>query len=367
MNVIGYLAILPIIKMKNESFVDEWLIIITLLSGFQVIEASAKNNIIRLISNRKYKVYNIINEASYLLFLFLIYSVFGTIFIAYNYSDAILFWISLVLSNYVSMNIYIKSYILQGAGKVAISQKKLSTIKFIFMTSLFFLFLLLDDINTISIVYILISTICLLLEKTLIYKIIFVKKTFMKDTNKMLISNVGGFLIYRVIVLLSAIYVDGSVQKQYMLTYMMLMTLQNLSSILLITEFSKFSKSTYNKKSLKKVYLLTNFIFIFMSVFLMLFLEDINLFFYGTFDIPKIYIIIMWVTVALELNHSTSQTFLNSKSRFDYVTPSLITGIAIVLCVLVLSNFGLLIFIFAPFVIQMMYNNWKWHYEVYKI
>lgn len=84
--------------------------------------------------------------------------------------------------------------------------------------------------------------------------------------------------------------------------------------------------------------------------------------------LPSLPILILYcLIVFLETNHSLFSSFLVTNNEIPFVKATLIAGGLITIFTYLLLKFtdlGLLSIVIVPFVIQLIYNNWKWPYIV---
>lgn len=79
--------------------------------------------------------------------------------------------------------------------------------------------------------------------------------------------------------------------------------------------------------------------------------------------LPRNMLIIFLVAAFLEMNHSLCTAYLTTKNEIIFMWPLFITGVLITLSATVSAHFyGLWGVIISQFILQLLYNNWKWPY-----
>jgi hypothetical protein len=74
---------------------------------------------------------------------------------------------------------------------------------------------------------------------------------------------------------------------------------------------------------------------------------------------------LLWLgfTVYLEMNHTASSMIILTRNVVPFVVPSILTGLGVVVLLLGGLHFfhpGIWYLVFAPFIVQLIYNNWRW-------
>lgn len=84
--------------------------------------------------------------------------------------------------------------------------------------------------------------------------------------------------------------------------------------------------------------------------------------------LPEIPLLALYcLVVFLETNHSLFSSFLVTNNEIPFVKSTLLAGLFITIFTYIFlrfSTYGLVSVIFVPAIVQMLYNNWKWPYEV---
>jgi len=188
--------------------------------------------------------------------------------------------------------------------------------------------------------------------------------------------SIGSFLILRSNTLLTSKYLDLKIVAQYGLTLQLLNILARSSSILFKTFLPKFNqlrvKSEINK--LKKFFgisLLVGWGTYGLGVLIIFALGNnlLNLIGSETNLLPDNYLLFLSLILFLEFNHSISATFITTQNEVPFVKASLFSGLGIVISsfiILKFTKFGILGVLSFQFIFQLLYNNWKWPYEVLK-
>jgi O-antigen/teichoic acid export membrane protein len=81
----------------------------------------------------------------------------------------------------------------------------------------------------------------------------------------------------------------------------------------------------------------------------------------------KVILVLYCLVVFLETNHSLFSSFLVTNNEIPFVKSTLFAGALIAIFTYLLlrfTDFGLLIVVIVPLLVQLAYNNWKWPYVV---
>lgn len=74
-------------------------------------------------------------------------------------------------------------------------------------------------------------------------------------------------------------------------------------------------------------------------------------------------LILFLLSAFLEMNHSLCTAFLTTKNEIIFMWPLFITGVLISISSIIFANiYGLWGVILSQFILQLLYNNWKWPY-----
>ena len=186
----------------------------------------------------------------------------------------------------------------------------------------------------------------------------------------------GAFLITQSNILICSSYLGLDVTASYGVTLQLFSIVTALSSTLYNIYLPELNISILykNNNRTKKIItfsVLVNWtIFIFGSVCIIIFGELILDIVQSSIKIlTQELLVFMAIYLFLENNHAMFATFITSENRVPFMNAALISGTAIVLLSIILVNFtqlGLFGLLFSQAIIQLLYNNWKWPFEVIK-
>ncbi|WP_233983180.1 O-unit flippase-like protein [Pectobacterium versatile] len=124
------------------------------------------------------------------------------------------------------------------------------------------------------------------------------------------------------------------------------------------------------KKFYCKTILLSLFVFLFLSIFVVLygpvFLDKIGA---RTVFPEKGILLLVFIFGFLELNHTLAATFITTKNTVPFLKSAILSGFFILLGIFIMIDFtanNILVLIVVPGVVQLCYNNWKWPLLVFK-
>ena len=106
------------------------------------------------------------------------------------------------------------------------------------------------------------------------------------------------------------------------------------------------------------------------SIFVICFSEDIlNIFGSKTQLIERPVLIFMLIIYFLESNHSIFATMITTKNEVPFAGAAIYSGLSISLLSFIFlknTNWGVVGVLTSQFIVQLLYNNWKWPYVVLK-
>lgn len=186
----------------------------------------------------------------------------------------------------------------------------------------------------------------------------------------------GAFMINQANLMISSLYLGIEFTASYGLTLQLFSVINTFALILFNTQQPLLSAARLNRDeaSVKHYFsfslTIAWFSFIIGAVLLILLGEDVlSLLKSNTALLPQSMLLFIGLYLFLEFNHSTFATFITISNSVPFVKASILSGIAIVTLSLLLINYttlgawGLLI---SQFIVQLMYNNWKWPQYVMK-
>lgn len=86
-------------------------------------------------------------------------------------------------------------------------------------------------------------------------------------------------------------------------------------------------------------------------------------------DLPFVMVLFMGIYMFLEANHSIHATYISLSNEIPYMKSSIISGVFIIILSLLsarFTNMGIYGLMLVQFIVQLVYNNWKWPYVVMK-
>ncbi len=189
-------------------------------------------------------------------------------------------------------------------------------------------------------------------------------------------TSLGAFLITRSAIFIGSLYFTLEQIGSYGISKQVIDLIGYIGSIWFATYYPLLTKNRIEGKisEIKDTYikskLLHFIIFVFGGIGLILF-GNVMLKILGsqTFFLPKNMLVFFLIVAFLESNHSMSAGLLLTKNEVPFFKAAIISGICFVLLLLVLlkcTSVGLLSLIIAPGIVQGLYQNWKWPYEVWK-
>lgn len=197
------------------------------------------------------------------------------------------------------------------------------------------------------------------------------------NAKKMGTVAIGGFLINRLGQFFVTSYFTLKVAAQYGLTMQIISFVSSASIIYFNTIYPKMSYDFFKKnfdgvrKSLG-ISLVIIIVFFTISGFGILLFDDIMLKLINsqTILLNNYQIILILIMFFLEIQHSVTSNVLTFENKIPFVKPAIISGLAILFFTYIFLNFivrDVWVLILIQFGIQLVYNNWKWPYEAFKI
>lgn len=188
--------------------------------------------------------------------------------------------------------------------------------------------------------------------------------------------SLGSFLISRSTVLIAGASLPLVIAGQYTFSLQVYMALLAVGNVFVTVKVPILSQLILqnNKSAMKKLiihillfslglYLLGFVVFYFFQNYI------INIFHSNVSFLDSNFLLLLAAVYLLELNHTICATILTTENKVPFVKPALVSGVLIVLIsylLMKLTTTGVLGLIIAQGLIQLLYNNWKWPYCVYK-
>lgn len=198
--------------------------------------------------------------------------------------------------------------------------------------------------------------------------------TMWHNSYKLGLGIIGSFLILRANTFIASIYLGLEITASYSLTLQVFSVLQSMAMVTFVIKQPKLSQFRVSNDSVEffrtTSISLTTSLLLFSILFLIVLLVGQDL-----LDIIKSktkllsfpFLILMGFTIFLELNHSMAAGIIVTGNSVPFVKPALISGVAIIICSLLLVKFtstGIAALLFSQFLVQLFYNNWKWPLEL---
>lgn len=194
------------------------------------------------------------------------------------------------------------------------------------------------------------------------------------NSSKLGLNAIGGFLILRANTFLCSSFLGLEDTARYGLTIQIFTVLSSFSLIFFNTYIPAFNslRILNDTINIKKKFSLANFIaisvycvgFAFIMFFGNYILKIIGS---DTFLLNKFMLFILGLQFLLNMSHGLAATFLTTKNEVPFVKSTIISGLAVIFSSYFLikySGLQLWAIILPPFIIGLLYNNWKWPYVV---
>jgi len=203
-----------------------------------------------------------------------------------------------------------------------------------------------------------------------------VLKAIYPNALKIGLTSLGAFMVLRSAMVIGSLHLSLAEIASYGITMQLISVIASLASIYTTTYQPKIAQLRVgqNNKAIKELYLKGQLVLLltFIAGGLGLILTGhwaLNLIGSKTQLLSASLIGIALLVSFLENNHSMAGNILLTKNEVPFFKASLVSGcISVTLLHLLFqfTNIGLLAMILAPGLAQLLYQNWKWPYEVYK-
>lgn len=190
------------------------------------------------------------------------------------------------------------------------------------------------------------------------------------------VTSLGGFMIQKSSIFIGSIFLPLVSIASFGITKQFIDVLVAVANITLATYIPKITKLRVdnNLKSVKNIYikgiLISNFIYITGASLIIIFGPMILSFIHSNTEFVSLDVLIaMSLSSLIGLNAGISGTVIATKNEIPFLKPSIYSGIATVILLLIsfyCTNLGLLGMALAPGIIDLCYQGWKWPYEVIK-
>lgn len=190
------------------------------------------------------------------------------------------------------------------------------------------------------------------------------------------LTSLGGFMVNKSSIFIGSLFLTLEQIATYGISIQIIGVIAGLSGIYNITYQPKIAslRISNNIKEIKRFFLRGQLVMIVTYL-----LGGLTLVFIGNkifniigsqTDLMSSSLIILALFISfLERNHSIAGAMLLSKNEVPFFKASLFSGIATIFLLLLIfqyENYGIFTLIVAPGIIQALYQNWKWPYEVIK-
>ena len=203
-----------------------------------------------------------------------------------------------------------------------------------------------------------------------------VLKAIYPNALKIGLTSIGGFMVVRSAIVIGSLNLPLKEIASYGITMQIIGIIASLASIYIATYQPKIAqlRVVHNNQTIKELYLKGQFVllttYIFGGMGLIALGEwALNSIGSQTPLIPNMMMLISIIISLLENNHAIAGGILLTKNEVPFFKAALFAGGITVLLLILLfkfTNLGLWAMIIAPGISQLIYQNWKWPYEVIK-
>lgn len=330
-------------------------------------------------------------------FLLTLFLTLGTFYIHHVLEDydgvrsrAYIAWfIFCFISSYNLYTLYFEA-LLEGSGQIRITKKITVLGQLLFL------------ISTITLVYFRLGILALVISQ--FFSIVFIrffsaKFFYTKELNKMIssadiipfrdvlkivspnavkygITSLGGFLIQKSSVFLGSIYLSLSAVAVFGITKQVLDLVINVSTIALLTYIPKISNLRVQKRKEEIAIIYVRGVLIANLLFIG---ACLSIYFFGntflnqmgskTLFAPDGVLLMMLASSFIALNTGMSSAVIATKNEIPFMIPSLLSGLLTVVLLFLGLHYGnnaMLVMAIVPGIVDLLYQGWKWPYEVSK-
>lgn len=409
----GVIALPLVLAFWDVITVNNYLILITLMALFAIIDGGIRLNLARVatfaISGKipeygstsnlilenlhQHQIFGIMHKLLFKVSLIGGASIFsiGVLYL-YSSSPPSEFWTNTI--NWILLSIsqilFIRNLsiigILQGCGKIALANKLVAAFKGGILFSCIGSVLLGFGLFGFAIGSFIFSTIIFYLTQNIYHqefkKDLIEKKTIsvnkvdtnqiykllLKPSIRLWIVHGGGFLINRGGILVAGLVLGVAEASSFMLTITVISVVANLASVVISTYLPLLNSiQVSDSKSLlpsivKKIYTIAYIVFClgFIGIY---FFGDYLLAFIGS-EIKLIennLLLVLGLVFFLEVTHSIAAIYLTTKNEIIFAKAAVLSGLTIVIFSYFLgATYGILGLILAQGIVQLIYNNWRW-------
>lgn len=202
------------------------------------------------------------------------------------------------------------------------------------------------------------------------------KKVLWLSSWKLGMTSVGAFMILRGNQFIASSFLGLKVGASYGLSIQLITILSSVSAMIFNLNLPKLNalQSNNDKKSLKELFfesiIYTHLTYIFGAIVIVFFgVYILDIISSNVSLVETKFLILMLLVFQLELNHSMCATYLTTLNRVPFLSSALISGFAIILFGIIVTNsfgYGILGLIVVQFIVQLAYNNWYWPLVAYR-
>lgn len=329
--------------------------------------------------------------------LFLLLSAFGTIYILHVLKDydsikteVIIAWAIFIINNTITLYTLYYESLMQGRGYIRESKQIIIIAHLSYLILAYSLVLMkcgiisLVSAQVISVIIIRVFSNKIFFDSELKEELskahIVPKKEIIKiiypNALKMGLTQLGSFLTSKSSIFLGSLYLSLNIIASYSITMQIFSCVYSVANIYMLTYIPKITQARIHrdilsiKAIIKKSLCIAVFFYLISTIFLCVFgpkfLEIIHS---NTILLDTKAIIIISVISFLEMNHAMAASILLTKNYVPFFKPSLYAGIITVILLTIFlkyTDWGVWGIILAPGIAQVLYQNWKWPFEVYK-
>ncbi len=187
----------------------------------------------------------------------------------------------------------------------------------------------------------------------------------------------GGFLVNKSTLFMVGLYLPLTETGSYALTLQVFWVLMYVSQTYFQVNIPKISSLQFHGdiKSVREKYfqgLLSSVVLMVLGSVFLIIIGPIILEFIGseTTFLDRGVMLLIAIILLLEVSHSVAATLITTSNNIPFVVSSLISGAVILLggfVVLDYLSMGVIAIILVQGSVQLIYNNWKWPLEAYKL
>jgi O-antigen/teichoic acid export membrane protein len=357
-------------------------------NGIEQIETSdfVDNNLLKSLIFSIKRIYLVIS-----IIALLILSTLGTIYImnitkmGFVKNDVIFSWVVVIIS--ITFSIYSLYYtpLLLGRGLVKENKKAIVIANFIYVFFAFFALIFGFGLVGLSIAFLAQVLVQRMLSRHYFYDRALTRNLSFAKTNmarsegfrllwpnswKMGLVSLGAFLTLQANILILPHYVSLGEVAKYGLTLQVFNLLYRVALTYFNTIMPQVVSARMKKDNTATTELMGTSLIIFIFLF---FIGSFILIFCGnelilmmgsrTGLLSQSRLLFVAVTLLLEANHSVAAMIISAKNEVPFYGSALFSGFFVVLLSLLLleyTSFGILSVLLSQFLIQLVYNNWKW-------